>query len=97
MEIYKKTQIIQEFYEEVLKIGGFEEFMTKNDLGIPLSIALNNKLIKGLTDEGESLVQETWFELCSHQMIDPNGNYNSISDVLPTLVDDEDDDPEDQE
>ena len=72
MEISKKAEIIQGFYERVKDYPDFEEFIKTNDMGIPLSIAINNGLVKGFTKQGEQVIDETWRDFCSHQLRDPD-------------------------
>lgn len=86
MDIEDKCFLIEEFvreyskYEHSNKSEEFLEFLSYNDLGIPLAQAYVYDLII-LTDEGEGLIQETWLNLCEMIGTDPDGEYESIYDM----------------
>lgn len=94
MDIDKKCSIIEEFMRnfsfmpETYNHDDFINFRIYNDLGIPLAQAYEYDLVK-LEPEGVNLVNETWINFCKMLEIDPEGDYNSISDFI-TEIDDED-------
>jgi hypothetical protein len=91
MDIEIKCNIIEEFMREHILHETFDEedvedFISYNDLGIPLAQAVSYGLAK-LVSEGETLVDETWEALCFVLEVDSQGDYEDLQDLL-----DEDDD-----
>jgi len=87
MDYNKKAELIADYYDAVKDNSDFVEFIQYNDLGIPLAIVLSTQLANGLTDEGKEVLEETWLNVCKHQLVDPDGEYDSIDDLLPMWVD----------
>jgi hypothetical protein len=56
-------------------------FIKANDLGVPLAQA-NEYGLARLMEDGEKLVQETWTNLCNLLSIDPDGDYEELSDLF---------------
>ncbi len=52
-----------------------------NDLGVPLAQA-NEYGLARLMEDGEKLVQETWINLCNLLSVDPDGDYEELSDLF---------------
>lgn len=86
MDIEDRCALIEEFVREYGKYEfadrsiDFIEFMTYNDLGIPLAQSIVYSLAE-LTEEGEGLIEETWLNLCNMVDTDPEGEYESIYDM----------------
>lgn len=66
-----------------------QDFVAYNDLGLPLGYFIHTKLVT-VTDEGIPYVEDTFNHLCMGLDMDPNGEYESLSDLM-TLVDDDED------
>jgi hypothetical protein len=80
MDSRTKAEILVQFTQDNFNDDLYEEFFDYNDLGIPLSIAVDQEMVI-LTDKGEELINETWLELCELFGADPNGEYESIDDL----------------
>lgn len=86
MDIDEKCFLIEEFVREYSKYEysnqsqEFIEFLSYNDLGIPMAQAFVYDLVM-LTEEGEGLIEETWLNLCTMVNTDPDGEYESIYDM----------------
>ena len=81
MDLIDKAQIIIEFTEQEFYNPEFDEFFDCNDLGIPVSVSLVNKLVT-LTAAGEKIFNETWAELCALFGADPEADYKVIDDLI---------------
>jgi hypothetical protein len=80
MDNSKKAEILVQFTQDYFNSGEYDEFFDYNDLGVPMSIALDQEMII-LTDKGEELLQETWNELCLLFNANPDAEYESIDDL----------------
>ena len=86
MDIDEKCFLIEEFVREYSKYEYSNqsqeciEFLSYNDLGIPMAQAFVYDLVM-LTEEGEGLIEETWLNLCTMVNTDPDGEYESIYDM----------------
>ncbi len=80
MDNSKKAEILVQFTQDYFNSGEYDEFFDYNDLGIPMSIALDQEMII-LTDKGEELLQETWKELCLLFNANPDDEYETIDDL----------------
>lgn len=93
MNIETKCSIIEEFMRnfsfmpETYNHDDFIHFRIYNDLGVPLAQAFEYGLIK-LEPDGERLVNETWENFCNMLEVDPDGEYDDISDIV-TMMDEE--------
>lgn len=81
MDIESKARIICEYFEAGSQDEHYMGFVTKNDMGIPLSIALVFNLVK-LNEGGQKEIEETWFDLCTTFGVDPEDDYESIEDII---------------
>lgn len=57
----------------------FLDFLQFNNLGVPFSIGFNSDYIT-LTKEGESIINETFLDMCKLLEIDPNMEYEDEED-----------------
>jgi len=86
MDTEDKCFLIEEFvreygkYQYSHKSAEFLEFLSYNDLGVPIAQAFVYDLAI-LTEEGEALIEETWVNLCNMLNSNPYGNYESIYDM----------------
>ena len=85
MDVEEMCEILEEFAREFtvgnLKRGLFLQFLVYNDLGLPLAQAYHYDLAE-LTEEGETLVMETWEEFCRCLAIDSDEPYEDLNDCL---------------
>jgi hypothetical protein len=85
MDVEEMCEILEEFAREFtvgnLKRGLFLQFLVYNDLGLPLAQAYHYDLAE-LTEEGETLVIETWEEFCRRLAIDSDEPYEDLNDCL---------------
>ena len=81
MDNRTKAEILVQFTQDHFNSDEYDEFFDYNDLGIPMSIAITQDMVI-LTDAGEQLLEETWIELCLLFNADPNGEYESIDDLM---------------
>jgi hypothetical protein len=58
----------------------FEDFIAYNDIALPLSYAITNKIVES-TPIAESFINETWTLLLSGLEIEDTG-FDSLDDVL---------------
>ncbi len=81
MDNKSKAEILVQFTQDNYMTGEYDEFFDYNDLGIPLSIAVNQDMVI-LTDEGEKCLDETWKDLCLLFDANPDDEYESIDDLM---------------
>jgi len=85
-----KASILVEWYKMNKDDPQYNEFFEYNDLGTPLAISINANLCT-ITKTGSLVIEETWKELCKWQLQNPEGDYQSIQDMLPNWIDDYED------
>ena len=91
-----KASILVEWFQLNGSDPQYKDFFAYNDLGIPLAIAINAEACTP-TKTGVFVLDETWEDLCKWQLQDPEGDYQSLEDLLPDFdsgIDDEDEDSE---
>jgi hypothetical protein len=85
MDTESISQIIEEFARDFtagdIDRDFFGDFVIYNDLGMPLAQAVVYKLAT-LTSEGESLIWETWNNLCDLLDLDPTEDYEDFDEML---------------
>lgn len=90
MNIDQKCSIIEEFMRnysilpETYSHEDFINFKIYNDLGIPLAQAYEYGLIK-LEADGIKIIEETWINFCNILDIDPDSDYQGLSDIIPEI------------
>ena len=95
METEEKARIVEDFIRDFISDpeAYFEddvfEFIAYNDLGVPISQAIAYGLIESLTKEGETLLDETWLNLCKMFNANPSGEYEDLDDLILSSGDDE--------
>ena len=75
------AEIIVQVTQDQFNSGDYDEFFDYNDLGVPMSIAIDQDMVI-LTDKGEQLLEETWTELCLLFKADANLEYETIDDLM---------------
>jgi len=82
------SEIITDFVQMFGNLEGIhEEFFEYNDLGIPLAIAHEADLCS-ITPQGIEVLTETYKELIK-TLKAPEGNYESLADILEASEDKE--------
>lgn len=85
MDIENISKILEEFARDFttgdLDRDFFSEFVIYNDLGVPLAQAVVYELATP-TKEGESLIFETWNNLCELLEVSPIEDYEDLDDLL---------------
>jgi len=96
VKIKVKAKILEEFMRdlvmnpELYEQEDLSDFLSYNDLGIPIAQAYSYDLITGLTDEGEKLISETWLYFCNMMFVDPESDYEDLDDVWIAIEDEDD-------
>ena len=92
MGLIEKIEAIVEFSTSSVSInsGLHDEFFEYNDLGIPLSIALNEELAT-INEKGIKVIDETFKNLCLTMGIDPEKNYRDYDDMLEEAANEDED------
>lgn len=85
MDIETISKILEEFSRD-FTVGDidrdfFSDFVIYNDLGLPLAQAVVYDLANP-TEDGKSLIRETWANLCELLEIDPDDEYESLDDLF---------------
>ena len=81
MDNREKAEIIVQFTQDSFSDELYADFFDYNDLGVPLSIAVQQEMVI-LTDAGEKVLQETYEDLCLRFEADPNRYYEDIDDLI---------------
>lgn len=76
-----RAEILAELWMNYRDDSQFEDFIDYNDLGLPLAYASANKIVK-LTNQGESLLNETFELLLSALDIPEDEGYESLEDLF---------------
>ena len=97
LEVNKIAEILEDFCRQytVAEIDRdfFSDFLIYNDMGIPIAQAVVYGLVN-TTVEGNSVILETWVNMCELLGIDPNIDYEDFDDCLDEAeldIDDEED------
>lgn len=85
MDIENIAKILEEFSRD-FTIGDidreyFSDFVIYNDVGLPLAQSVVYDLATP-TEEGRSLIIETWNNLCEILGADPEEEYSDLDDVF---------------
>lgn len=90
MDIEDISKILEEFARDFttgdLDRDFFSDFVIYNDLGVPLAQAVVYELATP-TKEGESLIIETWNNLCELLEVNPLEEYEDLDDLLDSSED----------
>jgi len=79
-EFVTKAEILSDLWMNYRQDEGLEDFVTYNDLGLPLSYAVTFDLIT-LKDVGKKMIEETFDVLLEALGVDDEG-YKNIDDLL---------------
>jgi hypothetical protein len=77
-----KTKILSDLWLNYRDDEDFEDFITYNDIGLPLAFALSEDIVKG-TEASDKFVNETFdLLLTGLEMEDTEEGYETLEDIL---------------
>ena len=91
LSVAKQIEILAQLslqYQEILQDeDGWKEFFRRNDLSIPFSSLYYMKLVNYSIDPGRriqmnTLVKQTFIELCDELNLDKEANFLSVQDMM---------------
>ena len=77
----KRLTILSDVYLHYREDDEFKEFADYNDIGLPIAHLVHTGLVT-MNKEGEIYIEETYDLLISAMGVDPEGNYETIEDML---------------
>lgn len=80
MNTADKCLIIEEYVRDSMEQGENADFITYNDLGIPLAVCVNAGIAQ-IIDNGAEIIDETYELLCDRLEVDKNKSYGSLSEM----------------
>jgi hypothetical protein len=84
MELSSKIEILADLLANYKGSDDFADFIAYNDIGLPLAYAVREDLVT-LNPLGEVYIVETYDVLIASLEADPNGEYESLEDLLGGL------------
>lgn len=81
MNTLTKCEIIEDFSRFCLDEKVYPEFISYNDLGIPLAISVVAE-IADLKNHGKDIIDETYSLMCELLEVDPNKEYVEFQELL---------------
>ena len=79
-----KYEILAEIWSGYRDDPDFEEFVTYNDLGLPLAYLVSKGFVKATTAEARELIEESFVLLLGHFEMDDQG-FASLTEFLEEL------------
>jgi len=76
-----KCNVLAELWLDYRDDEEFLDFIAYNDLGLPLAYAVSSNLVNGLSDTGESMIEETWTLFLAGLDVEDTG-FETLDDVL---------------
>ena len=76
-----KCNVLAELWLDYRDDEEFLDFISYNDLGLPLAYAVSSNLVSGLSDTGESMIEETWTLFLAGLDVEDTG-FETLDDVL---------------
>ena len=77
----RKIGVLADLYLNYRDEDQFKEFADYNDIGLPIAHLVHTGLVT-MNKEGEIYIEETYDLLISAMGVDPEGNYETIEDML---------------
>lgn len=77
----KRCEILANFWMEYRDEESLEDFITYNDIGLPLAFAIDMDIVKS-TPMAEAYINECFELLCQALEISDEAQYNSLADML---------------
>jgi len=85
MDLEEKAAIIEEFSKAFttgyIDREFFSDFVIYNDLGIPIAQMISYQL-GSLNESGQSVLEETWINLCDLLELNPEEEYDDFEEML---------------
>jgi hypothetical protein len=81
MNTLTKCEFIENFSRICIEEKVYPDFVTYNDLGIPLAIAVVAE-IADLKGRGQEVIDETFALMCELLEVDPNVEYADFDDFM---------------
>lgn len=79
--IEKQAEILSDLWLNYRNDEEFQDFIEYNDLGLPLSYAINSGIVP-LTKKAETFVEETFTLMLAGLDIDEDTGFDSLDDIL---------------
>jgi hypothetical protein len=81
MDTTTKARFIEDFVGDYGKDEQYRDFFIYNDLGVPLALMINGKMVTPLV-EGIDIINETYIMLCDILEVDKDKEYTEYSDFI---------------
>jgi len=81
MNTLTKCEFIEEFAKRSIEAGVYKDFITYNDLGIPLAVCVVAELVE-LKNDSQKIIDETFTLMCELLELDPNVEYADFDDFM---------------
>ena len=88
MNTLTKCQFIEEFAKRSIEAGVYKDFITYNDLGIPLAVCVVSDLVD-IKNDAKTIVDETYSLMCELLEVDPDKEYADFDDFMSVSNHDE--------
>lgn len=85
-EFNTKLEILSDLWMNYRDDKALEDFFEYNDIGLPLAYIVNTELAT-ISDTGMIYVNETFNIFCAALEIDPEGEYESLQQMLTMNMD----------
>ena len=77
----KRCEILADLWLNYRNDENFQDFVSYNDLGLPLAYALAEKIVDA-NDLTKRFVSETWTLLLASLQIEDTGSFDTLDDLL---------------
>jgi hypothetical protein len=77
----KKCFILADFWLNYKDDEDFEDFVSYNDIGLPLSFMIAENIVES-SAVGEVYINEAWELLCAAMNVDSKQDYDSLEDMF---------------
>jgi len=82
MELIDKANILADYWMDYRNDPDWQDFMTYNDIGLPLSDGLAGGFIIELSEAGEAIINESFSMLCKKLGIEDTTADETLEDFL---------------
>ena len=77
-----QAKVLAEFFTDYRFEPDWVDFVTYNDLGLPLAYLVASGLVVQITEDGAKLISETFNMLVTIVGAEPNGNYQTLDGLF---------------
>lgn len=88
MNTLTKCEFIEEFAKRSIEAGVYKDFITYNDLGIPLAVCVVAELVD-IKNDAQTIIDETYSLMCELLEVDPDKEYADFEDFMSVSNHDE--------